>query len=432
DVVINNSVTLEGALPAMEMVWGKYYKLKVIYSQDGEWYRAPLAVNKVERLTPFTNCHLVNPPQTTDKRYRFRIPIDRVNQFAATSFGVAGNVPTIEAGTKWVANIIWKDVDISGDTDLITLTKSTGIGPNDMIEFEVQYDADERFGNALIGIKLADESFEPTISSHHEGYLWSWHIWISDYDGKLYDISTGVRTQLIMDRNLGARSNTINHPSSMGLLYQFGRKDPFIYGSYTYWEGVGAISLQPTTLPGGWIARRADANPNGTVEYTVSHPTAFIKTNTNPNYQKTHWMLESDVSLWSSNVKTIYDPCPDGFKLPDNSVVSGQSSAFGQLTSENFIPFPSENTRGRLYGPDLWFPYNGFALSSSGAVQEIREAFHITSVSRTSGGGSGYGESLRARTLYVKDGEPFTTVAGSMNRGTGAAARCIEWEGTVD
>ena len=55
--------------------------------------------------------------------------------------------------------------------------------------------------------------------------LWSWHIWLtSEYpEEQAYANGAGV----MMDRNLGALSTEKGDPKGFGLLYQWGRKDPF-------------------------------------------------------------------------------------------------------------------------------------------------------------------------------------------------------------
>lgn len=54
--------------------------------------------------------------------------------------------------------------------------------------------------------------------------IWSWHIWLLNED--IADVKTR-KGALIMDRNLGATSLDPESPESHGLLYQWGRKDPF-------------------------------------------------------------------------------------------------------------------------------------------------------------------------------------------------------------
>jgi hypothetical protein len=56
--------------------------------------------------------------------------------------------------------------------------------------------------------------------------LWSWHIWlVQDQIGyNTYANNAGV----LMDRNLGATSAIEYDSGTIGLLYQWGRKDPFL------------------------------------------------------------------------------------------------------------------------------------------------------------------------------------------------------------
>ncbi|MCI1778525.1 MAG: fimbrillin family protein [Bacteroidales bacterium] len=72
--------------------------------------------------------------------------------------------------------------------------------------------------------------------------LWSWHIWVTDYDpdispiknGDIYTIANANGSYIWMDRNLGATSTTPATVTIMGLLYQWGRKDPFPGASNYY------------------------------------------------------------------------------------------------------------------------------------------------------------------------------------------------------
>ena len=76
-----------------------------------------------------------------------------------------------------------------------------------------------RKGNALI----AAANSEGTI-------VWSWHIWMTDKpEDHVYNNEAGI----MMDRNLGAISATKGDVGALGLLYQWGRKDPFLNSSST-------------------------------------------------------------------------------------------------------------------------------------------------------------------------------------------------------
>ena len=54
--------------------------------------------------------------------------------------------------------------------------------------------------------------------------LWSWHIWYPEAEVAGLNSKTGYE---VMNMNLGAMHNTPGDVGSYGLLYQWGRKDPF-------------------------------------------------------------------------------------------------------------------------------------------------------------------------------------------------------------
>ena len=56
--------------------------------------------------------------------------------------------------------------------------------------------------------------------------IWSWHIWSVDYDPATM-AQTYSSGAVFMDRNIGALTTDCTQPSSRGLYYQWGRKDPF-------------------------------------------------------------------------------------------------------------------------------------------------------------------------------------------------------------
>ncbi len=107
----------------------------------------------------------------------------------------------------------------------------TETAPADGGVIEMTYDASSRKisvtgkadGNAVVAVKDA----EGTI-------LWSWHIWVCNgYDAQATAHRYNNNAGTVMDRNLGATSATPGKAGAMGLLYQWGRKDPFLGSSST-------------------------------------------------------------------------------------------------------------------------------------------------------------------------------------------------------
>ena len=165
-----------------------------------------------------------------------------------------------------------------------------------------------REGNAVIAAKDASGKI-----------LWSWHIWMTDKPQvQAYNNGAGN----VMDRNLGATSATAGDVGALGLLYQWGRKDPFL-GS----ASISESQLAQSTL--AWPSAVASNSTSGTVDYVTAHPTTFVKGASAISYDW-HYALRDD-GLWAAE-KTIYDPCPAGWRVPDGGE-SGLWSTAGFTSS---------------------------------------------------------------------------------------------------
>ena len=216
---------------------------------------------------------------------------------------------------------------------------------NDMIYFSTN----ENFkrGNALIAAK--DEAGK---------ILWSWHIWMTDQpEDQVYKNDAGT----MMDRNLGATSAFPGDIYAIGLLYQWGRKDPFL-GSSSLTESIPAKStLDP------WPST-VDPATGGTIEYVIANPTTFIKSE---NYWSYDWLEYRNDNLWNT-VKTIYDPCPPGYKVSDSDIWRNAG-----LRSGNSNSAYDANLHGSNFGSSgpgemklteeaiCWYPANGCRQGST-------------------------------------------------------------------
>lgn len=161
------------------------------------------------------------------------------------------------------------------------------------IEFETPTELAE--GNAVVAAKDASGTI-----------LWSWHIWVTDQpEEHMYYNNAGT----MMDRNLGATSATSGDVRALGLLYQWGRKDPFLSTS-------SIKEYKKVSSTGSWSIISTDSD-RGTVEYAVKNPTKFIKSSTySPQSGDWHYANRNN-ELWRPS-KTMYDPCPEGWKVPGN------------------------------------------------------------------------------------------------------------------
>ena len=167
--------------------------------------------------------------------------------------------------------------------------------------------------NAVIAAYNADDEI-----------IWSWHIWIVD-ENPLLATDTYSNGKTFMRKNLGAFTNSNGDKDeqkildSYGMYYQWGRKDPF--PRPLYFDAAGAYDEDRYNESGTYIkevfAERTSSN--GTLDYITKNPMHFI---TNAACIEEggdgigDWLVAADNTLWNNNVKSLYDPCPYGWKVP--------------------------------------------------------------------------------------------------------------------
>lgn len=153
-------------------------------------------------------------------------------------------------------------------------------------------------GNALIAAKDASGNI-----------LWSWHIWVTRIMPTDHQYKNGAGTMMVCDLGAAHVESGV-YPWSGGLYYQYGRKDPF-------W-GDRSCTLDR------WERVMSNAT-TGTESYAAAHPTTFI-------YDGYHWLHSYETGLWRRN-KSISDPCPPGYVIPDGGQYGVWARASGR-TSE--------------------------------------------------------------------------------------------------
>lgn len=230
---------------------------------------------------------------------------------------------------------------------------------NGVIRFETHSTFNE--GNAVIAAKDGNGEI-----------LWSWHIWLTDEPQKqVYYNNAGV----MMDRNLGATSATAGDIEALGLLYQWGRKDPFLGASSIKMTENDTTEIQiraRSTIV--WPEQVESSEHTGTIEYSIQNPTTFIYW----NLLDRDWLYSGsgakNMSRWQSQ-KTIYDPCPAGWRVPDG-IVSGiwaTASGISDGLHSPEISYNTENVGADFAGilgddPSIWYPAAG-RISPSGSIE---------------------------------------------------------------
>ena len=253
---------------------------------------------------------------------------------------VKGN-SSVSVGAVACAVVLWESFGTSSSPSVGDLISSVSY-EDGYIRFRTAETFKE--GNAVIAAKDVEGNI-----------LWSWHIWMTDVpEGQEYYNDAGV----MMDRNLGATSSVPGDVGALGLFYQWGRKDPFL-GSASIYGNVEAKST--VTWPS---SVKSDSNTS-TIEYVISNPMTFICGNGGNDW--TSASMRPD-ALWttSETTKSIYDPCPVGWRVPDGGENGVWSKAQGYLGGSYECPGIFDmNNRGVNfsvkfgYSQIIWYPTAG-------------------------------------------------------------------------
>ena len=267
---------------------------------------------------------------------------------------VKGN-STTNVGSVASASILWETFGTSETPECLDLIKAFCY-KDGYISFQTA-DAFKE-GNAVIAAKDASGKI-----------LWSWHIWFTDQPkGQVYYNNAGT----MMDRNLGATSATPGDVGALGLLYQWGRKDPFLSG--------GSISSQTkakSTIT--WPSAVSSDSSNGTIAYATANPTTFITYNDRNDDWYYTGSSSTDNTRWttSESNKSIYDPCPAGWRVPDggsNGVWSkalGSSSSFTQMSLYDST-HKGMNFSGKFGSASIiWYPASGYCYNGDRGLSTV-------------------------------------------------------------
>lgn len=255
-------------------------------------------------------------------------------------------------------------------------------------------------GNAVIAAKDKDSKI-----------LWSWHIWVPSSD--ITDSNYGLGgTQSWMDRNLGALvvadapTDAYPNPLSYGLFYAWGRKDPF--------PGLTSMTANtPATTTGSFSMGGSLMSP----EQSYALPTTFVATGSDDIYS---WVnldaTEGDdtAGLWAAS-KTINDPCPPGYVVPQFKNGVGLwlgASATGFSYDETHMWVKAGND------PYIVFPIVGYidGNQSSAYIRNYANRVYILSSTNTETEGLSY---------YLRFNKNGTSSNSWERQARGGTVRCV-------
>ena len=297
------------------------------------------------------------------------------------------------------AKIVWAD-----EKDLVTSPTIAHVGGDGYLDFEVKQ-SDIKSGNAVVAVTKGGT------------VVWSWHLWfapksaltpipVTNYQGKTYNFTTetlgwkpkGEVTTYNAPRtvkvkveqtiaNGGAKLFTVinitqnngGKKEGIATLYQFGRKDAF-------------PGMDETQLPQGSINK--NAGDNMSITNGIQNPQNFYTwggswyNNPPAGYSYYNlWSADNTTTGYNDNnvIKTVYDPCPVGFKMPASNAFTGfTSNGQGQSGAANINANGTADSWDKFsaaYGHNfytnssknatIFFPASGFRIFSNGSLVNV-------------------------------------------------------------
>jgi hypothetical protein len=156
--------------------------------------------------------------------------------------------------------------------------------------------------------------------------LWSWHIWVlspAEYQKVMNNhITVDYNSYQMMDRALGAITTGSTAPADgaeairrFGFFYQWGRKDPTAPPT-TMTSGINAPNIHVYDSNGRYLPKEFDyeATNRGFVT-AIKNPSRRYGSYSDPIMVEHDW--------WNPTLKTLNDPCPYGYRVPEKGVYDG-------------------------------------------------------------------------------------------------------------
>ncbi|MCD8172061.1 MAG: fimbrillin family protein [Alistipes sp.] len=291
-------------------------------------------------ILPEANSYMLSPGGTA-----VLIPVSQANRVLGAD-GLGAKTDGLDPVEKdnYAVELVWADspIEPGGVVEAAEAVEIEGEGYIRVLP--------GRAGNAVIGIKLTGET----------DYRWSWHIWVTEPVTWATDTETGL---IWMDRNLGAAVAGGYDPDGRnGLFYQWGRKDAFPSG-----DGTDGNQTYYTPAEPGGTTGNIPTDSYTELPELVQNPLNFA-TNWQNYYGSINHEDNNDSWGGETEIKTVYDPCPPGWKVPPISV-SGTDSWGTSVDWDSFID------KGRIFngatgtaGLSQFYPASGYRLSSNGQL----------------------------------------------------------------
>ena len=313
------------------------------------------------------------------------------------------------------AEIVWSDV-----AGVVSNASVTGSRQNSFLEFTVNKNQLVN-GNAVIAVKNASGTV-----------MWSWHLWFtpkSSLDkiamtsaGKTYNFTADnlgwkytswwggtkdrtVVVKLEQQAEFGTKKEATvtltqkkgkDERIGYGNIYQWGRKDPMPGTSALYPAGYSYNGSGYTTVSDQESEYNTPANKalmeSRTIGLSIQKPGEMLP---KVGGGKLSWFYKQYINLWSTDnnkfdgsvrdgKKTIYDPSPVGFKVPDAYAFTGFTTAGAEWN--NGYTLIADNNK------DIYFQAGGARLGKNGSIAALgTTGLYWQSVPKLDNGKPGYG-----------------------------------------
>ena len=215
--------------------------------------------------------------------------------------------------------------------------------------------------NGNISVKLnAGQEGNAVVCALNEAKdtTWSWTLWVLNDAIQDVTVSNSAGSATFMDRNIGALSANDLFGKAIGNFYQWGRKDAFPSQEF---NTLDSVDKKIYNLAGQEIKVRyfkmTEPSLNN-IPVAIAHPlTSYWQakqagvTDGNYGWISTMWNSEEAAAigidtLWNNNSKkTIYDPCPAGYRV-------GDAAAWAVVTGFQANPADTTTVTDKAYTPD--------------------------------------------------------------------------------
>jgi hypothetical protein len=318
-----------------------------------------------------SNSYIIN---STDATYQFDatvmgngvIPASQSDAKVITSATIAKNA-------AYKAVVLWSTgSSISSVVQNVTYNSSTGL-----ITFNTPAKS-SMLGNAVIALKDGNNKI-----------LWSWHIWRTSYNpsanGMLdtYNINVGdsIKTSVrMMKFNLGCTQMAATMGANVyesGLIYQWGRKDPFLSAKGTsgnvepvkgedyFIDAAGATDFKVAAN-----SKQITADGDAKVTTAISNPMTFYRQQSGGDWLASGTQaIKANNDLWGNpgsksyvvnknkGTKSMFDPCPPGYMVPP-----AYTWANGSGTNVH------DGMMFTIGTVSAYYPYSGSRFSTDGTI----------------------------------------------------------------